>query len=185
MARVGGGQEGGGGGCLSVCFLSSCPDSGPGWGPYGMGPGTHQDLSGPRTGMPVMPQGRPYKPRMGPSRDLKGHPFDLAMGKPWAIPYRARTGFKRGCPCPDWPRCAQAWCPVPIRYGIRPGTLSGCDATVGLFVEVLFVYVLVVALCMFLYVTSVEPERETRGGGGGKFYCARFPRMRQPPNHKL
>ncbi len=27
--------------------------------------------------------------------------------KPWAIPYRAGTGLKRGCPCLDNPHCAR------------------------------------------------------------------------------
>ncbi len=75
-----------------------------------------------RTGIwahePVMPHGRPYKSRTGPSQDLKGHPFDLAMGKPWAIPYGARTGLKWGCPCPEWPRCA---CGAP--YQSRTGSV--------------------------------------------------------------
>ena len=68
--------------------------------------------------------------RTGPVQDLGGTngqgPFDLAMGKPWAIPYGAHTGSKRGFPLPGLaPVCP--WCPVPIPYGISPGTLSGDD----------------------------------------------------------
>ncbi len=102
-------------------FDRACP-----YGAYhGIWPGAHQDLSGPRTGMPVMPHGRPYKSRTGPGRDLKGHPFDLAMGKPWAIPYGAHTGFKRGCPCSDWP-----WCARGAPYQSRTG--SGRERYLGL-----------------------------------------------------
>ncbi len=71
------------------------PDSGPGWGPYRIWPGAHQDLTGPRTGMPVMPNGRPDKSRTWPGRDLKGRLTLL-----W-------VNHKRGCPCPDWARCVR------------------------------------------------------------------------------
>ncbi len=43
------------------------------------------------------------------------------MGKPWAIPYGARMGFKRGCPCPDWPQCARG-----APYKSRTGSGREC-----------------------------------------------------------
>ncbi len=50
------------------------------------------------------------------------------------------------------------WYDPQSTYSLSVCFLSSCDATVGLFVELLFIYVVIVALCMLLYVTSVEPE---------------------------
>ncbi len=110
--------------------------------------------AGARTGMPVMPHGRPYKSHTGPCRDLKGQPWAsksggqywaklvwLTMGCSWACPYGAHTGFPWGLlgrhahmgPVLDWIGISLArtgpcvsWCPVLILYGIRLETLSGC-----------------------------------------------------------
>ncbi len=117
---------------MFLCQLHTYPDSGPGWAPYGAYNGicgSHKKWSSQLAyGFSQRPMVARTNPARGPAGICTGiqgtangqGPFDLAMGKPWAIPYGARTGL----PLPGLaPVCP--WCPVPIPYGISPGTLSG------------------------------------------------------------
>ena len=66
--------------------------------------GLPRDLTGRAPGFDRAPYGHA---RDAPGSPVQICPFDLAMRKPGACPYGARTGLKRGCPCPDSPRCAR------------------------------------------------------------------------------
>ncbi len=87
--------------------------------PYGdyhrIWPGAHRDLSRPRTGMPVMPLGLPYKSRMGPGRTL---------GMPGQIPYGPQPGPLSGYP--QWHKFAK---PYPYWHKIwaQIHTLTGIN----------------------------------------------------------
>ena len=91
--------------------------------PYGARPGFERAsrvYHGLKLGMPI------WGPRgisLGPTEQGT---FHLAMGKPWACPYGARAGLKRGCPCPHRPWCAHG-CPYQAHMGLGRGRYLGVD----------------------------------------------------------
>ncbi len=115
------------------------PDSGPGWGPNGIWPGharsiavqgLSRNLTGRAPGFEQAPYGHardaPWSPGQGPF--VRNHietvtdahnQIILNLTLLWVNYRKPHTGLKRGCPCPDWPRCAHG---APYRNPVRDQT---------------------------------------------------------------